>query len=543
MVAEPAKTGLDKRVVMINAGSSLLGLLIQIAIVFWVNRFLIRRVSDEEYALLPTVLSIMIFVSVLRPVLTSGVGRFITEAFAQGKYGRITEIVSTLEPVLLGVVALLALLGGVIVWQVQVLLDVPPDLVNEARVMLAMLLSAFMFSLLTISFSSGLFARQKFVTINALRVGSLLVRAGVLLVLMYGWGPRVLWVSLATAVSEIVLQIAMVCMSQRVMPSLRFRLHAIRWELLPELLTFGVWQFAIQMAGTLREASDPLILKHLARPVDLVYFQIGNLVRRQITTLNGVMLQPFLPAVISLSALKQESRIRNVYLRIGRLALWGSCGFVVIAIVYAYQAVGLYVGPEYSTAGTVLILLVLGYPLAYGNIMVSQLAIARNRPKSLAVPLLSLQIGNVALTFILVGYYKMGAVGSAAATIVAAAVAHPLLLWPLGMRLARTTFREWFTRTVVPGIAPALVAAPVWVTARLLFTPTTWPSLIACVFAGGMVYVAAVVFWAARPEDRADMRRVLARLRGKSGRVSPQADRDEAIERFEEDVVEDIDGI
>jgi O-antigen/teichoic acid export membrane protein len=534
---------LDKRVVMINAASSFLSLFIQLAIVFWVNRFLIRRVSDDEYALLPTVLSIMIFVSMLRPVLTSGVGRFITEAFAQGKYGRITEIVSTLEPVLLGVAAMLALLGGVIVWQVQVLLDVPPDLVNEAQGMLAMLLGVFMFSLLTISFSSGLFARQKFVTINALRVGSLLVRAGVLLVLMYGWGPRVLWVSVATAVSEVFLQIAMVCMSQRVMPSLRFRLRAIRWELLPELLTFGVWQFAMQMAGTLREASDPLILKHLARPVDLVYFQIGNLVRRQITTLNGVMLHPFLPAVISLSALKQESRIRNVYLRIGRLALWGSCGFVVIAIVFAYQAVGLYVGPEYRTAGTVLILLVLGYPLAYGNVMVSQLAIARNRPKSLAVPLLGMQVGNVALTLILVGYYKMGAVGSATATIVAAAIAHPLLLWPLGLRLANVTFGEWLKRTVLPGIVPALVAAPVWGAASVLFKPSTWLSLIACVVAGGMVYVAVVVHWAARPEDRADMRRVFARLRGKSARVSPHAARDELIERFEEDVMEDVDGI
>jgi O-antigen/teichoic acid export membrane protein len=534
---------LDKRVVMINAGSSLLSLFIQLAIVFWVNRFLIRRVSDEEYALLPTVLSIMIFISVLRPVLTSGVGRFITEAFAQGKFGRITEIVSTLEPVLLGVVALLAALGGGIIWQAQLLLDVPPDLVDEARAMLAMLLGAFMFSLLTITFSSGLFARQKFVTINALRVGSLFVRAGVLLVLMYGWGPRVLWVSLATAVSEVTLQIAMVIMSRRALPSLRFRFRAIRWPLLPELLTFGFWQFAIQIAGTLREASDPLILKHLARPVDLVYFQIGNLVRRQITTLNGVMLQPFLPAVISLSALKQEGRIRNVYLRIGRLALWGSCGFVVLSLIYAYHAVDLYVGPEYGTAGTVLTLLVLGYPLAYGNVMVSQLAIAKNRPKSLAVPLLSLQVGNVALTLILVGYYQMGAIGSATATIVAAAVAHPLLLWPLGLRLAKVTFGEWLRRTVWPGLQPALVAAPVWVAARFIIQPTTWLSLILCGALGGVVYILAIVFWASRPEDRADMRRVVARLRGTSRRVSSQAGVDESIERFEQEVTEDIDGI
>ena len=91
------------------------------------------------------------------------------------------------------------------------------------------------------------------------------------------------------------------------------------------------------------------------------------------------------PIVVGLHAEKQDEKLKNAYLRLGRFAMWGLLLVVAPFLVHYEQIVTLYVGKTYLSAGTVLFLLLACYPIVYGNILHTSLANAKIRIRSLAI--------------------------------------------------------------------------------------------------------------------------------------------------------------
>ena len=119
---------------------------------------------------------------------------------------------------------------------------------------------------------------------------------------------------------------------------------------------------------------------------------------------------------------------------------------------------------------------------------------------------------NLLLTLYLVGSLHMGAIGSALATLAGTAVGAPLLNWSLAFRLTGSRWPDWLREVYLPGLLPLAVAAPAWIALRHWAPPASWTALGLHFAAGGLVYL-AVLPWALRPEDRADLGAFLARWR------------------------------
>mgnify|MGYP000709419330 CR=1 FL=1 len=99
---------ISKRLVIINSVSSILTMAIEVLFNFWLYQYLIRRITPEEFSLLPVVMSIMIFIPLLTVFFTSGIGRYIIDAYARGDEEGVTRIISSIFP-FLAVCALLLL--------------------------------------------------------------------------------------------------------------------------------------------------------------------------------------------------------------------------------------------------------------------------------------------------------------------------------------------------------------------------------------------------------------------------------------------------
>ena len=56
---------ISKRLVIINSLSSILTIVLEMIFNFWLYQYLARRITPEEYSLLPVVMSIMIFTPLL----------------------------------------------------------------------------------------------------------------------------------------------------------------------------------------------------------------------------------------------------------------------------------------------------------------------------------------------------------------------------------------------------------------------------------------------------------------------------------------------
>ncbi len=500
-----------KRLLLINSASTVVTQLVRVTVLVWLHQHLLRRISPEEYVLYPIVVAVVAFLPLFTGILTSGLGRYIVEAYARDEESRIVEIVSTMFTLLLPLGLLFMLVGGLASWHVEKILTIAPGRVWDARLMLMLSVFSLAVQLPAAPFGLGMYVRQKFVLANLILLGAELLKSTLLFVLLLAVSTRVLWVPVATVVGQVCCLIVTVMVSRRLVRSLRYRRDAVRWDLVSDIVGFGGWNFLAAAGVRIQESVVPLVLNELASPVHLASFQVGTMGRRQINHWMDVTSRPLYPIVTGMHATGAKDRLRSVYLRGGRINLWLVAIVAVPAMVYARELMDLYVGPAYSDGAHVLALTLVSTLLGTGSAMVWKLSTATAQVRPLGIRVFVSQVAVLGGTVYLVGWLHMGAVGAALATLLVSAVTHVFFIWPLALRMADVKAAAWFRETIVPGLLPTCVGGIVWMILRATVMPATWGAVGLCVGAGCLFYVGTLLRFSMAPIDRLDLMRILAK--------------------------------
>ena len=503
---------INKHLVLLNSLSSIVTHLINIFVLVWLHQYLLRRISTEEYSLYPVLMSVMIFVPLITTILSSGLGRYIVEAYSRGDTRKVTQIVSTIFPLMLGTGIILLIIGELFAWNVGSILTIAPERLSDARIMLGLLMFSAAIQFPLTPFGVGLYVRQKFVLQNIVRLCTELLRLGLLFTLLIFVSTRVLWVVVASVTANISNIIAIIVISRRLVPSLKFQINEIRWSMARQLTSYGMWSFVLKTADTIRTGADAIILNKLGTALDVTNFHLGSMLFRQIQQGSFLTRFPLNPALTAMHATGRQQQLRNTYLRGGRYSLWASLFISLPLIVYRKELITLYVGEKYLTAATVMALLLVIFPISYGNVMMSHIAMAKAQIRQWSKRAVVIHTTNLLLTLFLVGYLKMGAVGSALGTLTIYCVFEPLFYWPLGLKLANVDIRTWLKETIKPGLLPSLITMPALMILRIVAMPDTWLNLGICAFYGFLIYIIILLAFCMQPQDYKDMRQILAKI-------------------------------
>lgn len=509
---------ISKRLLLINSASGAVARIVNASVLLWLNQYLIRRISLEEYALYPLLTGIILLVPLLTSVLTAGLGRYVLAAYAKNDDRGVTQIVSTMFPILALVSVGLLAAGGLLAWHIDKILVIPPDRLWDARVMMTLLAVSIAIQPMFSPFTVGIYVRQKYTLSNLMQVSNQLFRALLLFSLLYGVSARVLWVVVANLVADMTLLTGTCIVSRRMIPALRFDVREIRWGHARELVSFGGWNFLGSLANNLRQTAIPLILNKMATNADVSMFYLGSLARRQIDLWVHLMMAPLYPVMTGMHAIGAHERVRNVYTRGGRLTLWVVLLPVLPAIIYSQTVMRLYVGDQKADpeiAGIVMVLTLACLPITAAGYMLWPLANAAGRVRLAGATALGSQLAIVAAAFYMVYKLQWGAIGVGLATFIIPTVIGVVVNWPLGQRLAGIRFEEYARRTLLPGLTPGCVAATVWVLFGVALRPESWTGLGLCTLIGMVCYAAVLLGFCLEPQDRKDLATVSAKLKSR----------------------------
>jgi O-antigen/teichoic acid export membrane protein len=505
---------ISKRLLLINSASSVVAKVVNVSVLVWLYHHLTARISPEACSLLPVLTGAIVLLPMVTSVLTSGLGRYVLAAYAKGDEREVTQIVSTMFVPLMAMGVVLLAGGLLFSWQVHNILSVPAGQERDAQIMMALLVFSAAIRAPFAAFSVGLYVRQKFVLQDIIKLCSDVVRLSLLFILLLGVSTRVLWVVVASTSGEVLSATAILIASKRLVPALKFRPREIRWELMRELVSFGGWNFLAVLAYRLRQMAMPLIFNELATAVDVMAFKIGTMGRQQIDQWSYVASAPLYPVVTGMHAMGAKDRIRNLYIRGGRINLWVTLVVAVPAMIYARELILLYVGEQYIAAAPVMVFSLAGLPISHGASMVWQVAHATGQIRPVGLRNLGSQLTAIAVVLYVVGVAGQGAVGAALAALIVGCISTVVLVWPLGLKLADVKFSIWVRRTLIPGLAPAAVAALVWVAMKLTVSPDTWLKVGACTLVGALCYGVVLLRFCLAPKDRTDLAETVAKVKG-----------------------------
>jgi O-antigen/teichoic acid export membrane protein len=398
----------------------------------------------------------------LQTVLVGGLSRFVTEAYAKHDLAGVTRIVSSQFPMLIAGALVMLLGGSFVAWNIHHILNISPQFIAKARLMMFLIVGRMAIGMTLAPFNSGIYANQKFVLQNAIDIASSVLRMGLMLGFVLGIGPDVIWVLVANLASQLAGQFASTVLSMRLLPALRFRPSEFHWSTCKKVFSFSGWNFIGEAANLIRRATDVPILNLFATPIAVNDFYLGSLFDTQLRGMTIVAGQPLMPALTAMHAHDQKERLAAAFLRGGRIALWISMFLAVPAILFSHDLFALYLGKAYRAhvnAANVMAILLLGLPFSYPTMMFYRIAYARGDIRPLAIRGFLSQVGNLILTLVFVGMFRMGAVGSAVASLISFAVVEPFFNWPLALSTLQITWRRFFLQTLSPGLLPALIGA------------------------------------------------------------------------------------
>jgi O-antigen/teichoic acid export membrane protein len=505
---------LDKRLLFINSLSSLLSWILKTGLLFVLQRFLLSRVSLEEYSLYPVISSIMAFVELLRSLLSGGISRFIVEADVQGKRDQVTSIATTMFVIQGAASIALLVLGSVFTWNIANVLSVAPQHVHDARIMMGIMIGSFVIHLATTSFEVGLFARQKFVILNGLELASVTVRILLIIVFFSTMGVRVIWIVLASELANVLIHITRIAISMKVIPALRFVPRTVDWVKARQMLSFSSWNFINAISNRLNTNFDPLILNRLGSPFDVTVFYIGSLVKKQIMAVLQRITTPLVPSLIEMHTLNRQDMLRTAYYRYGKYFTWLYMAAALPFMAFNREFISLYVGAQYLTAAPVMLILFFSSAIGLGNAMIAKLSVAQGNVKPIAIRSVITQSANVLLTIYLVAALRLGAMGSAIASLVATATLQIGFDFALAYRMIRIRPGELFKNSIIPGFMPSILSAGVFLMIRAIDSPDTWFKLLLYSAAGEIVYIALIVVFSTR-DELAALTKLATNLKGR----------------------------
>lgn len=506
----------SKRLVAINSASSIIARIFNVTVLLWAYQYLLKRIPAEEFAVLPVVTSVMVVAPLFFTFFSGGIGRYVVDAYAKGEFDRVTALVSSIFPLMAATAAVFLAAGYLFAAHIEQVLNIAPTMVSDARVMMALLVTNFALQMLAVPFRTGYTVRQRFVELNLLGIVRDLLRIVLLIILLVGVGPQVIWVVVATVVSETLHTAVVVMRSVTMIPQLRFRPSLYDGRQARDLMSFGMWTALGKLGDIFYTNAATILLNLYGTAVDVTSYHIGATFFRQLDSTVSRAAQPLMPVLTAMHALDDRNRMARTVFRGGRYALWMVMAIAAPLIIYADDFIGLYLGgAEYSKASLVIVFFMIMFPFTKPITLLSMTAMAMAQVRPFFLPAFLSKILMFLIMLCMAWYSDLGAIGITLSLTVVVVAMQVGYYWPLCLKMTGTRFHDFFDQVLVPGFLPALAGSVVWFALKLYDRPDSWTALLAFSVLGGLVYLAVLFGFCLNTQERQDLRGVLARFRAR----------------------------
>lgn len=502
----------SKRLIVVNSVSSIGAKLINMTVILWMYQYLLKRIPADEFAVYPVVAAVMVFAPLFFSMFSGGVSRYVIEAYAKGEFEKVTRIISSIAPMMTAAATIFLFVGLLFSFNIERILNIAPQMVEEARIMMALLVGSFALQMIALPFSVGFHVRQRYLEFNIIGVARDLLRTLLLFVLLVGIGAQVIWVVVATVIAEFVYIVVVVVRSRRMLPGLSVRPGMFSWKQSWALMSFGVWTTVGQLGAVMYTNAATIVLNLYGTAADVTSYYLGATFYRQLLSTIQLASLPLQPALTAMHALADYRRLRNAVLRGGRYASWVALAVATPLAIYSEDFIALYLGDRYPNAAFVLILFMAIFPFSQPNVLLSKVAMATGRVREFFLPAFLFQLTGLGLMFVLAAYFDFGAIGVTLSLTAITVASQLLYFWRMTLRVTGLSFRTFAGAVLRPSLMPALGGSVAWVALKVALPPQTWYLLGLNTALGGLVYLALLLLFCLDEGDRRDLRVVLDRL-------------------------------
>lgn len=474
-----------------NVGASWLGLLVNVAVGFFLAPFILHKLGDEAFGLWILVVSLTGYYGLFDFGIRSSIVRYVARFAATGDWNQLARFVSTSLFVYSGIALLLLAVTGMGWFYLDALFQISPAFLGTARLLLLIVgvgvALGFPFSV----FAGVLQGMQKFTWINLIQIGQVLVRA-LLVIIALQYGGGLLAIGLITVALNLLSYISHTFLAFRTI-RLPLGLRFVDPATFRRMIIYSSVTFVIMIAERLRFHSDAVVIGIFLSSQAITYFAIAGKLVEYTTWVVQVMAQIFTPMSSQFDAGGDIRQLQKVFLQGNRACALTIVPMCAILIVLGKSIIEVWVGAQYASSYLILLLLIVPKTLYLAQAASTKILFGMGRHGMLALVLAVEGVANLCLSIFLLR--RLGIVGVALGTAIPLACTSLFFLPRHLCRLLKIPLRTYLRQTYT---LPLVLSAPLVIALLLLrryFHATNYVELFLQVALAGGVYAIGLLWF------------------------------------------------
>jgi O-antigen/teichoic acid export membrane protein len=312
--------------------------------------FIIRGLGTERFGLLSLAWVVLGYFTIFDLGLGRATTKYVAEALGKGEEEQIPHLVWTAVTIqaTLGVLGTLILLG-ITPLLVDRILNIPSELVAEAKTTFYLLALSIPVVLVSGSFSGVLEAKQRFDLVNAVRVPSsistyLLTLVGLIL------GFKLPGIVALIIVARFAALSALVVLALRILPKARQFLAS--FALFPRLFAFGSWITVTSIVSPVLVYLDRFLIGSLLSMAAVAYYTAPYEAITRLWIIPASLVMALFPAFSALEGTKDREKISMLFARSIKYILLALGPIVLGIMLFAKEALQIWLGPDFAINST-----------------------------------------------------------------------------------------------------------------------------------------------------------------------------------------------
>ena len=350
---------------------------------FIVAPFLVRRLGVTGYGLWIVIGSLGGYFSFVDFGMRGSVGRQLAACRATGDWEEANRIINTALAILSALAVLVIVGVGLSSMVLDRMFEVPGDQIGNARLALLLVGANLALSFPLQIFDGNLWAAQRFDVLNLVDIPATLVRIGLTFAFVRN-GNDIVTLALITLVTSAGSGVIKGAISFRMDRFLAISRRHIRRESGHVLFGYGWWNFVLALARLTKTQFSPLLIGSFLNVALVTPFSIARRLQdyahKVIWTATGVLI----PIATGFHARAEVAPQQRLFVEGGKYATAFATFFVVYFICLGRSVIGLWMGPQFSYAAALLIILTLGEYVQMTQSLTGSIILATARHKMLA---------------------------------------------------------------------------------------------------------------------------------------------------------------
>lgn len=209
----------EQKQVRINLVTNIVTLVVSVVVGLVYTPYLVRTLGVAAYGIVPLALVINNYISVFTGSLTGSLTRFYSVALQKGDTAAASSYLSTSLAVIALILMALTPLLGVLVWKLDSVFNIPPELVPAARVLFALTTGSFFVSVISSIFNITLYALNRLDLVNVIKMSRQVFRLVFVILFFAVFDADIAFIGYANMATETILLAVSVAMFVRTKPA------------------------------------------------------------------------------------------------------------------------------------------------------------------------------------------------------------------------------------------------------------------------------------------------------------------------------------